>query len=130
MAGVNVREAIRFAELLLPGEAASGDAIDPRWQAILRVGEFIEGEPEEVWAFAAKWGCSSDSDLQDAVATCLVEHLLEHHFDLLISRVEALAASNSEFRATVSRCWSFGEAELPRNAERLQRIVESRGPAA
>jgi hypothetical protein len=31
-----------------------------------------------------------DADLRTAIATCLLEHLLEHHFDRLIARVRPL----------------------------------------
>src|SRR5207248_3326080 len=62
------------------------DGLDPRWQAVIKVGEFIETDPEQVWAFATKWGKHPSSDLRAAIATCLVEHLLELHFELVFPR--------------------------------------------
>jgi hypothetical protein len=127
---MNVHEAIHHAESLLPGEPAAEGDIDPRWQAIIGVAAFIESSPEEVWQFTAKWGTSSDPDLRDAVATCLLEHLLERHFELLIPRVEALALSSKTFCSTVASCWQFGQAKQPRNTARLNRLLERCGSAA
>jgi hypothetical protein len=40
--------AIRRASAILPGRPASDAEIDPRWQAVIAVGEFVEAEPEAV----------------------------------------------------------------------------------
>lgn len=74
---MTVDQAIRDAELVLPGEPVA-EGTDPRWQAIIAVGGFIDTAPEPVWSFIRRWGRSPDADLRDAVATCLLEHLLEH----------------------------------------------------
>jgi hypothetical protein len=65
---MSVHAAIRRAEQLLPGEAAA-EGEDPRWQAIIGVGKHIEMRPEVVWGFVRKWGCHTDNDLRQAVAT-------------------------------------------------------------
>ena len=83
-----VRDAIAKAEAVLPGRMAPDGEIDPRWQAIITVAAFIETEPEAVWPFIKRWGGHPDEDLRSAVATCLLEHLLEHYFDDFIARVE------------------------------------------
>ncbi len=82
-----VQRAIARAERILPGTPAPEGKRDPRWQAIIRVGEFIETQPEAVWQFTHRWGKHAQRDLRSAVATCLLEHLLEHHFDLMFPRV-------------------------------------------
>ena len=71
---MTVEETIAAAESVLPGEAAPEGEIDPRWQAIVAVGEFIEEEPEAVWSFIVRSGASPDEDLRAAIATCLLEH--------------------------------------------------------
>jgi hypothetical protein len=76
-----VEEAIVAAEAILPGHPAAEGGTDPRWQAIIAVSEFIEDHPEPVWSFIVRWGSSPDDDLRMAVATCLLERLLEFHFD-------------------------------------------------
>ena len=85
--------------------------------------EFIQTDPEPVWSFASRWGSSPDEDLRMAIATCILEHLLEHHFDDFISRVELAAHADSFFADTVSQCWKFGHAEDPERAARLDRLV-------
>ena len=84
---MTVQEAIAQAEAILPGRAAPEGEIDPRWQAVIAVAEFIESDPEAVWSFVRQWDCSADQDLRMAIATCALEHLLEYHFDLFIDRV-------------------------------------------
>jgi uncharacterized protein (DUF433 family) len=80
----NLHYAILAAEALLPGKPAPKGENDPRWQAMLKVGDFIESEPEAIWPFVLKWGSlPNEEDLSAAVATILLEHLLRDHFDLI-----------------------------------------------
>jgi hypothetical protein len=116
---MTVQQAILDAEALLPGVAAPDHEVDPRWQAIIKVGEFIEDEPEPVWEFVSRWGATEDDDLQAALSTCLLEHLLQHHFDQFIGRVEEAAHASASFARVVSRCWKFGQAEESERAARL-----------
>lgn len=98
---------------------------DPRWQAMVEVGEFVGSNPEEVWQFASRWGCSSDANLREAVAACLVEHLLEHHFHSVFPRVRELASRNPVFADTVRRSWSFGETWNPADLQEWRSFQES-----
>jgi hypothetical protein len=120
---MNVDEAIRNADAILPGEQAAAGEKDYRWKAIIAVGDFVETEPEAVWAFVERWGVHPDEDLRTAIATCTLEHLLEHHFDLIFPQMERLARSNPCFAEMVGMCSLFGESELPENAARLRRLV-------
>ena len=115
----NAQEAIRRAETLLPGVPAD-TGIDARWQAIIAVGEHVEGEPEAVWEFVQAWGSNSQEDLRAAIATCLLEHLLEHHFAAIFPRVQQRALADPLFADTFLRCAQFGQAEEPSNAQRFQ----------
>ena len=118
---MSVRQAIHEAELLLPGESASGGE-DPRWQAIIAVGKHIEREPEAVWGFIWRWGSHPQEDLRDAIATCLLEHLLQHHFVAYFPQLEERALAEPLFGDTVLRCWRFGQAEEPGNIERFEAL--------
>jgi hypothetical protein len=120
---MGVLDAIKFAESVLPGRPAPDGETDVRWQAIIAIGEYIESNPEEVWQFAAKWGRIADRDLQNAVATCLLEHLLEHHFDLLFPHVQSLAKSDRDFANAFLGCWKFGQADAPGNRERFDGLM-------
>jgi hypothetical protein len=118
-----VKKAIEKAEAILPGRPAPDGEMDPRWQAIIAVGEFIETDPEAVWVFIQRWGKSRNEDLRMAIATCLLEHLLEHHFEAFFPRVSNLAKSSPAFAATVSRCGKFGQTKKRRFAAQLDKLV-------
>ncbi|MEK6642311.1 MAG: hypothetical protein AABZ08_00250 [Planctomycetota bacterium] len=119
---VAVQRAIARAERILPGTPAPEGKRDPRWQAIIRVGEFVEAQPEPVWEFAHRWGNHAQSDLRMAVATCLLEHLLDRHFELLYPRVRHAALESPRFADTFDSCWWFGQAKTPKNAARIKRL--------
>ena len=120
---MTVEEAIAAAEVLLPGHSALEGEADPRWQAIIAVGAFVEAQPDPVWLFVVRWGSSPDADLRMAVATCVLEHLLEFHFDEFISRVEQAALEDPLFADMIISCWKFGQAEDPDRAARIDRLV-------
>lgn len=123
MYGRGVRQAICSAERLLPGKPAPDGELDPRWQAIIRVGEFIKSNPDEVWEFALRWGKHAHSDVRAAVATCLLEHLLEHHFAAILPRVREAAEASRRFADTLRRVWYFGQAADPANRRTLARLI-------
>jgi len=120
-----LEKAIAQADKLLPGVPAPEGEVDERWQAIIAVGEFVKTEPEPVWEFVVRWGVSDCEDLRAAIATVLLEHLLEHHFDTFFLRVEELAMRDAAFADTLSMCWAYGESKQPRNVNRLKALLES-----
>ena len=61
---MTVYDAIAHAECVLPGHPVPDGQIDPRWQAIIAVGEFILDEPEAVWSLISQWGDTEDEDLR------------------------------------------------------------------
>ena len=121
---MGVSEAIREAEALLPGVPVE-EGQDPRWQAIIVVGEFAESHPAAVWGFIRHWGRHPQEDLRDAVATCLLEHLLEHHFAAYFPQVEQAALTDPLFENTFQRCWQFGQSKEAGNAERFEALRAS-----
>jgi hypothetical protein len=124
----NVRNAIRRAERILPGTPAPEGDVDPRWQAIIAVGNFVESEPEVVWGFVQRWGRHANPDLRASIATCLLEHLLEHHFDLIFPYVEHEVSTSKSFGDTLSRCFKFGQAKKPLNAKKIDRLIQMTQP--
>jgi hypothetical protein len=116
---MDVFQAIHAAEQQLPGKALSDGEIDPRWQAIIQVADFVESDPEAVWQFIERWGAAPDEDLRTAVATVLLEHLLETNFTKFFPLVAVAVRGNRLFADTFCRCWKFGQAELPDNSRRF-----------
>jgi hypothetical protein len=123
IAALTVDEAIRYAETVLPGKAEDkGPHSTRRWQAVILIGEFIEQEPSAVWDFIAKWGCHRRTDLSVAIAVCLLEHLLEHHFTKFFPKVRKLALTNRYFAMTYRGVWKFGQSKMPANSAKLDRL--------
>jgi hypothetical protein len=89
-----------------------GDADnDCRWQALIVVGESVESDPEAVWQVVCEHGASEDEDMRSGVATVLLEHLLEHHFDAYFPRLKGRIEAGSPLLAdTLGLCWPFGQA--------------------
>jgi hypothetical protein len=112
-----IKKAIENAERLLPGIPVREDEIDPRWQAIIKVGEYIQTEPKHVWLFISKWGSHPNEDIRSAVATCLLEHLLEYHFKEFFLLVKDACQKSKRFASTYNMCAQFGEAEHPESAK-------------
>lgn len=123
---MGIAEAICEAEAILPGMPVEKGQ-DPRWQAIIAVGEFIESDPAAVWAFIRRWGGHPQEDLRSAIATCLLEHLLEYHFAVYFPQVEQVALMDLLFGDTFQRCGQFGQALEPGNAERYTALAERLG---
>jgi hypothetical protein len=120
---MTLHEAIQHAESVLPGTPAPDGQPDVRWQAIIDVGEFIDTNPDEVLAFALRWGTHADEDLRAAISSCLLEHLLENHFPRIFPRVEEAARRNALFADTFRLCSRLGQAELPENAVQFERLL-------
>ena len=120
---MSLSAAIRTAEKLLPGRPAPHGTPDPRWQAIIAVSEFIKDEPEDVWQFARRWSAHGQDDVRAAIATCIVEHLLERQFNLLFEWVEVA----SKRRCSIPRHIALCEARAisyTKNAKRLDRLLK------
>lgn len=118
-----LKHAIRSAEGILPGKPAPDGESDPRWQAIMKIEDFLETQPEGVWAFARRWGKHPNPDLRSAIATLLLEHLLEYHFDLIFPSLEIEVRKSRRFKDTLRRCWKLGQAEKTRNAAKIDGLL-------
>jgi hypothetical protein len=119
--------ALRRLERLLPGRPVPDN--DSRWQAMLAVQDrYIVSHPEEIWEFVLRWSKHPQADLRDAVACCLLEHLLEHHFQLLVPRVRIAAERSRRFTDTLRRCYWLGQAASPKNARLLDHLAGEKRP--
>jgi hypothetical protein len=70
-------------------------------------------------------GASPDEDLRNAIATYLLEHLLEHHFDRFIAPVEQQALADRLFGDMPRRIFKCGQAEEPDRSKRLDRLFRA-----
>ncbi len=125
----DVLQAIQDAEALLPGQAAPEGENDPRWQAIIRVAEFIKAEPEPIWAFVVRWASSADDDLVQALSKVVLEHLLEYHFATYFPRVERQALLDRGFARVFCSSGQFGQSEAAGNAARFEALKHRLGCA-
>jgi len=121
---MNIFDAIKDAEKVLPGSPLPDDKMkDQRWQRIIEIENFIQTNPEEVWRFTEKWGSHEQEDIRMAIATCLLEHLLEHHFNLIFPRLENEIKENPLFYDTVSRCAKFGQSKTKVNSKKFDNLI-------
>jgi hypothetical protein len=107
---ITVDDAIAQANAILPHRSAPEGELDLRWQAIIGVSEFVESDPVPVWEFTHRWAANADEDLQTALATCLLEHLFEHHFGLVYPLVQRALQADPSIAPVVVKCWALGEA--------------------
>ena len=122
----HVEGAIAIAEAILPGKPSRPGEIDPRWQAIILVGTFIESHPEVVCDFALRWAKRRGRDLAAAIHCCLIEHLLEHHFEIVFPMMRRASLDDlrvAEHFMPYSGHFQFGQATLPKNVSRLKRLA-------
>jgi hypothetical protein len=120
---MNVQEAIKKAEEILPGRPSPDGETDLRWQAIIKVGEFIISNPIDVLNFSIKWGAHRNKDIHSAIATCLIEHLLENHFELVYPKIFESVKSNKHLADTVLQCWDFGQSTKSENSNRFSELI-------
>lgn len=118
----DIDQAIRSAECLLPGVPAPPGETDPRWRAIIDISEHIESTPEPVWQLVIRWSGQADDDLRAALATCLLEHILEHHFEVYFPQLEKLVAEDNGLAETFAICSKFRRSAEPLNAARFDSL--------
>jgi hypothetical protein len=112
--------AIAQAEALI----ASGDEAK-LWEGAALLGEFASAEPEAIWPIVLRFASSDDAEIRMAIACCVLEHILEHHFEPYFAESQRLiAAGNPQFAATFSSCWDFGQTEQPENKRRFNELVQ------
>jgi hypothetical protein len=101
-----------------------------RWQAAIVLGEFADTDPAMIWPLVVKHGSRRHADVRMAIATCVLEHVLEHHFETYFPKVEKEALANRWFADTFASCYAMGEAEFPANQQRWRRLKNQFRPLA
>ena len=114
-----ITQAIKRTERLLPVTPAPEGKEDQRWQSVIQIGDYVENYPNEVCHFAEQWGTHPSQDLRMAIATCLLEHLLEYHFEQIFPLVEKASIRSMRFAETFGYCFEFGQTLEPENQKRV-----------
>jgi hypothetical protein len=117
---MNVHEAIRRAEKALPGKPES----DVRGKRLIDLCDYLESDPDPLWAFIARWGTHEHEELRKVIGYYLLEHLLSHHFALIFPRVEQLVRENPLFVDTFLASRKMGQAETPENEARWDVLAD------
>lgn len=95
-----------------------------RWAAAEAAGELVSTRPRFVWSLVVAHGSSAEEDVRAAVATCMLEHLLEEHFDEYFPLLEnEIRAGNLLLGDTLRRSWKLGQAEDPERSAQWDKIV-------
>jgi hypothetical protein len=59
-----------------------------------------------------RFGSSDVLDVRQAIASCALEHILEHHFEMFFPRLEGeIRGGNGNLRDTLKLSWKLGRAE-------------------
>jgi hypothetical protein len=96
-----------------------------RWSAAIAAGELVESRPQDVWDLILQHGTSENEDVRTAVATCMLEHLLEHKFNQYFPLVESeIRAGNALLGKTLLLSWKMGAAKQPANAAQWDSLVK------
>lgn len=85
----------------------------------------IAASPGEVWSIVKKFGTIDIPDLRTAVATCILEHLLEQHFEEFFPLLEnEVMGGNQLLGETFLECWKLELADIPKNSAKWDRLEE------
>ncbi len=89
---------------------------DVRWRALTLLGDYTDPcglqAPQKLWPVVERLGASRSAGLRSGVACCVLEHLLEHHFDEYYPRVrEKIEAGDRKMLEMLATCHPFGQAE-------------------
>ena len=94
-----------------------------RWKSAIALGEYCKSDPKNVWPLIVKYGSSRKTDTRTAIATCVLEHILEYHFDPYFGEsLKIVRGGDIRFGRTLAICWKFGQALKKNNSSRFDRF--------
>lgn len=97
---------------------------DVQSKAAYDLGKLCEHHSDLLWLVAVKWGSHEDPDIRGLISACILEHILEYHFDTYFPKcADLIRAGNINFGDTFSKCYTFGQAERPASAREFEALV-------
>ena len=100
---MSIEQAVAKARAMLDSPPVE-TGVDPRWQAIIDVADFIDSSPDEIWGFIEDTRKQADEDLEAALTTVLLEHLFGQHAHIR-SKAIALAETDPQMKRMLQACW-------------------------
>lgn len=111
-------------ELLEIDDALSSTDDGRIWKGAELLGEHAEHNPDAIWSLVVKHGSATSPEVREAIATCVLEHILEHHFEPYFSDIESrVNAGDNSLLQTLALCWKLGQAEVPENSCRWDKLI-------
>jgi hypothetical protein len=111
-------------DLQLLERRLESDLETERWSAAAALGEYVFEYPDRAWPLVVRFGSSDIEDTRQAIATCVLEHILEHHFEAFFPLLEAeIAKGNENLIDTLQLCSKFGQSLEPSHTERWESFL-------
>lgn len=95
-----------------------------RWGALTMAGQLAEAHPKIVWPMVARFGRAKDGDIRLGVACCVLEHVLESHFEKYLPRAMRLALRDPRFEETLGFCARWLKFTIRHRAKPLFNFLE------
>jgi hypothetical protein len=99
---------------------------DEIWQEAIRLAEYLDREPDRVFAIAMKaLSIAREADTLDALATCIIEHILERNFSYFDHIEKEINRGNGRMIYALAMCRKFGESRNDVNAQRWEDLLSA-----
>jgi hypothetical protein len=95
------------------------------WSACAVLSYFVDRFPGQLFELIRAVVTGSSDDQRTALATCLLEHLLERNFDEIVKSIaeERNAQLRFDLADVLSRCWPCGEAKRSAKWQKLETLL-------
>jgi hypothetical protein len=119
---MNPEQEILRKDLRTALEAREEDLV---WQIVITIQDNMNQSPEFAWSIVSEFGSKDDELVKEPIATCLLEHLLEHHFERYFPQVEkSIRAGNFEMAKTFLLCWKYGQSKIEVNEKKWDLLAK------
>jgi hypothetical protein len=95
------------------------------WSACVVLSYFVDQHPLQLFSIIQSVAEVASDDQRTALAKCLLEHLMESHFDFVIDSITIEPNPSQRFALAdiLSRCWPYGEAENHSNWKKVETLL-------